>query len=70
MERSKDNSRKEGMSCFLYHGIDETESILRAWECKRLLNIKYEKTDDTGFAFKYLQGVYVRTHSSVPPLIY
>lgn len=70
MERSKDNSRKGGINCSLYHGLDKTESNLRAWECKHLLNIKYCKRDDTRFAFKYLQGVYVTAHSPVLLLIY
>lgn len=58
------------MNCSLYHGLDEAESSLKAQECKHLLNIKYDRTEDTGFAFKYLQGVYVTTHSSVPLLIH
>lgn len=70
MGRSKDNSRKGSMNCSLYHGLDETESNLRARECKQLLNIKYDKTDYTGFAFNYLHGLYVTTHSSVPLLIH
>lgn len=52
MERSKDNSKKGSMNCPLYHGLEKTEGNFKSRECKNLLNTKYDKTDDTGCAFK------------------